>query len=170
MQGAIENASVSTYMAINGEGFFAVKQPSGSNSSGPLFNTSDVYTRRGDFQMDQYGYLVNGAGYYLEGIPIDPKTGNPVGNAVAPLQFNNSFLPATASTTITYGANLPSYPKTTLANPAFPGSELLDPSAFSVNPTTIRGRHRGRLGRHHLSQLSRSMAAPSPPTIPRARR
>jgi flagellar hook protein FlgE len=136
VQGAIENASVSTYMAINGEGFFSVKQPSGSNSSGPLFNTSDVYTRRGDFQMEQHGYLVNGAGYYLEGIPIDPKTGNPVGNAVAPLQFNNSFLPATASTTITYGANLPSYPKTTLANPAFPGSELLDPSAFSVNPTT----------------------------------
>jgi flagellar hook protein FlgE len=42
VQGAIENASVSTYMAINGEGFFSVKQPSGSNSRGPLFNTSDV--------------------------------------------------------------------------------------------------------------------------------
>jgi len=136
VQGAIQNSSVSTYMAINGVGFFAVKQPSGTNGSGPLFNTSDLYTRRGDFQLDQYGYLVNGAGYYLEGIPIDPKTGNPVGNAVAPLQFNNSFLPATATTTITYGANLPSYPKTTLANPAFPGSELLDATAFAVNPTT----------------------------------
>src|SRR6185503_9521096 len=47
-----------------------------------------------------------------------------------------TFLPATATTTITYGVNLPSYPKTTLANTAFPGSELLDPSAFLVNPTT----------------------------------
>ncbi|HXD44767.1 MAG TPA: flagellar hook-basal body complex protein [Pseudolabrys sp.] len=136
VQGAIQNASVSTYMAINGSGYFAVKQPSSTNGSGPLFNTSDLYTRRGDFQMDQFGYLVNGAGYYLEGIPIDPKTGNPVGNAVAPLQFNNTFLPATATTTITYGANLPTYPKTTLANTAFPGSELLDPSGFLVNPTT----------------------------------
>ena len=136
VQGAIQNSSVSTYMAINGNGYFAVKLPSGTNGSGPLFNTSDVYTRRGDFQMDQHGYLVNGAGYYLEGIPIDPKTSNPVGNAVAPLQFNNTFLPATATTTITYGVNLPSYPKTTLANTAFPGSELLDASAFTVNPTT----------------------------------
>jgi flagellar hook protein FlgE len=136
VQGAIQNESVSTYMAINGEGFFAVKQPSSTNGSGPQFNTSDLYTRRGDFQMDQNGYLVNGAGYYLEGIPIDPKTGNPVGNAVAPLQFNNSFLPATATTTITYGANLPTYPKTALANTAFPGSELLDPTSFSVDPTT----------------------------------
>ena len=136
VQGAIQNASVPTYMAINGEGYFAVKQPSSTNSSGPVFNTSDLYTRRGDFQMDQYGYLVNGAGYSLEGIPIDPKTGNPVGNAVAPLQFSNSFLPATATTTINYGANLPTYPKTTLANTAFPGSELLDPTSFSVDPTT----------------------------------
>jgi flagellar hook protein FlgE len=136
VQGAIQNSSVSTYMAINGAGFFAVKQPSSTNGGGPQFNTSDVYTRRGDFQMDQYGYLVNGAGYYLEGIPIDPKTGNPVGNAVAPLQFSNAFLPATATTTITYGANLPTYPKTTFANTAFPGSELLDPNSFTVNPTT----------------------------------
>ena len=136
VQGAIQNSSVSTYMAINGNGYFAVKLPSGTNGSGPLFNSSDVYTRRGDFQMDQYGYMVNGAGYYLEGIPIDATTGNPVGNAVAPLQFSNTFLPATATTTITYGVNLPTYPKTTLANTAFPGSELLDPSAFLVDPTT----------------------------------
>ena len=136
VQGAIQNSAVSTYMAINGEGYFAVKQPSSTNGSGPQFNTSDLYTRRGDFQMDQHGYLVNGAGYYLEGIPIDPKTGNPVGNAVAPLQFSNSFLPATATTTINYGANLPTYPKTALANTAFPKSELLDPTAFSVDPTT----------------------------------
>ena len=41
----------------------------------------DLYTRRGDFQIDKSGYLVNGAGYYLEGVPIDPTTGN-----VAPRQ------------------------------------------------------------------------------------
>ena len=101
--------------------------------------------------MDQNGYLVNGAGYYLEGIPIDPKTGNPVGNAVAPLQFSNSFLPATATTTINYGANLPTYPKTALDNTAFPKSELLDPTDFSVDPTT-RARAGGRQRRHDLPQ------------------
>jgi len=145
VQGAITNASVSTYMAINGDGFFAVQQPTGTNSSGPIYNSSADYTRRGDFQMDQYGYLVNGAGYTLEGIPIDPKTNAPIGNAVAPLQFSNSFLPATATTTITYGANLPSLPQTSTYNAAFPGSELLKPAGFNADPTvagtgTVQGQ------------------------------
>ena len=135
VQGAITSASVSTYMAINGDGYFAVQQPTGTNSSGPIYNSAAEYTRRGDFQMDQYGYLVNGAGYTLEGIPIDPKTNAPIGNAVAPLQFSNSFLPATATTTITYGANLPSVPQTSTYNAAFPGSELLKVSGFHTNPT-----------------------------------
>jgi flagellar hook protein FlgE len=145
VQGAITNASVSTYMAINGDGYFAVQQPSGTNSSGPIYNSNPMYTRRGDFQMDQFGYLVNGAGYTLEGIPIDPKTNAPIGNAVAPLQFSNAFLPATASTTITYGANLPSLPQTSTYNAAFPGSELLDPTGFTADPTvagtgTVQGQ------------------------------
>ena len=41
------------------------------------------YTRRGDFQPDKDGYLVNGAGYYLMGIPVDPTTGNLVGQCSA---------------------------------------------------------------------------------------
>lgn len=137
VQGAIQNSAVSTYMAINGDGFFAVKQPTGSTGTGaPLLNGTDYYTRRGDFQMNQFGYLVNGAGYYLEGIPIDPRTGNPIGNALSPLRFNNAFLPATSTTTISYGANLPNYPQTTNSNKAFPGTELLKPSDFpGANPT-----------------------------------
>lgn len=135
VQGAITNASVSTYMAINGDGYFAVQQPTGTNSSGPIYNSNPMYTRRGDFQMDQYGYLVNGAGYTLEGIPIDPTTNAPIGNAVAPLKFSNAFLPSTPTTTITYGANLPSLPQTGSFNAAFPGSELLDPTGFHNDPT-----------------------------------
>jgi flagellar hook protein FlgE len=140
VQGAIQNSAVSTYMAINGDGYFAVKQPTGSNGSGaPLLTGTDYYTRRGDFQMNQFGYMVNGAGYYLEGIPIDARTGNPIGNALAPLQFNNAFLPATATSTIAYGANLPSYPQTTNSNPAFPGTELLDPTSFTGGDPTVNG-------------------------------
>jgi flagellar hook protein FlgE len=140
VQGAIQNSPVSTYMAINGDGYFAVKQPTGSTGTGaPVLNGSDYYTRRGDFQMNQFGYLVNGAGYYLEGIPIDARTGNPIGNALAPLQFNNAFLPATPTTSITYGANLPSYPQTTNSNPAFPGTELLNPSDFLGGNPLVSG-------------------------------
>src|SRR4051794_22355210 len=140
VQGAIKNSSVTTYMGINGDGFSAVKQPTGTTGGGaPLLNGTDYYTRRGDFQMNQYGYMVNGAGYYLEGIPIDPKTGNPIGNALSPLQFNNAFLPATATSTISYGANLPSYPQTTNSNKAFPGTELINPADFPGGDPTVAG-------------------------------
>ena len=40
----------------------------------------------------QNGYLVNGAGYYLQGVPIDPTTGNPSGSAPQILQFGSDFL------------------------------------------------------------------------------
>ena len=136
VQGAIQNASVGTYMAISGDGFFAVKQPTGSSGTSLQFAGTDLYSRRGDFSMDQNGYLVNGSGYYLEGIPVDPKTGNAVGSALAPLQLGNSFLAATPTTQITYGANLPSYPKTTTADTTVANSELLNPADFGTDPTT----------------------------------
>ena len=63
-------------MAINGDGFFVVEKPTSFADGRPTFTGVDLYTRRGDFQLDQNGYLVNGAGYYLMGIPIDPTTGN----------------------------------------------------------------------------------------------
>ncbi len=138
VQGTIQNASVGTYMAISGDGYFAVKQPTGSSGTTTQFAGTDLYTRRGDFSMNQDGYLVNGSGYYLEGIPVDPTTGNAVGSAVAPLQLGSSFLAASATSTITYGANLPTYPKTTNSDPTIAQSELLNPTGFTAGylPTT----------------------------------
>jgi len=135
-QGVIQAATVGTFMAINGDGYFTVKQAAAQGPTGPTFDTADLYSRRGDFQLNSQGFMVNGAGDYLEGIPIDPNTGNPNGSALSPLQFNNSFLPATATSLITYGANLPSYPQTTNASTSVPDSELLNPSTgWTVNPT-----------------------------------
>src|SRR5947209_3876118 len=71
VQGNIQTASIGTFMAINGEGFFVVEKPSSFADGRPVFDGIDMYTRRGDFQPDKNGYLVNGAGYYLMGIPID---------------------------------------------------------------------------------------------------
>ncbi|MGB7257286.1 MAG: flagellar hook-basal body complex protein [Pseudolabrys sp.] len=140
LQGQIQASTIGTYMAINGEGFFPIKQGNtSSGGNGPTFPGGDLYTRRGDFQLNSYGYLVNGSGYYLEGIPINPLTGNPTGTALAPLQFANAFLPANATTTITYGANLPSYPQTTNSDPTVPGSELLNPGDFVDADPTVAG-------------------------------
>ena len=124
VQGTIQSTSISTDMAINGDGYFVVAQPAGQADNQPTFSGVDDYTRAGDFQLNSSGYLVNGAGYYLMGIPINSSTGNPVGSSPQVLQFNNDFVPAQATTAIQYQANLPSSPT----------SGMLDASAFEADP------------------------------------
>ena len=135
VQGAIQTASASTDMAINGDGFFIVQSPTSFAGNAPVFGGVDNYTRRGDFQLDANGYLVNGSGYYLEGLPIDPTTGNPTGTVAAPLQFQNNFLPASATTQVQYGINLPTVPQTNAFTTTTANSELLNPADFTSNPT-----------------------------------
>ncbi len=134
VQGDVQSASVSTFMAINGAGFFVVQQAESFADNRPTFNGVDQYTRRGDFQIDQNGYLVNGAGYYLMGIPIDATTGNLAGSVPEMLQFQNGFLPAQQTSQVDYRLNLASYPKTIDHDTAVPGSELINPSNFTANP------------------------------------
>jgi flagellar hook protein FlgE len=141
VQGDVQQASVATYMAINGDGFFVVQKPSGTADNNPVFDGVDSFTRRGDFSLDKNGYLVNGAGYYLEGITVDPTTGNPTGSVPQVLRFANDFLPAQVTTKVDYRANLASYPLTTAHDTSVPGSELIDPTSFSTghDPTTAGG-------------------------------
>jgi flagellar hook protein FlgE len=94
IQGAIQNSTTGTFMAVNGNGYFTVAKPSGFSNGQPVFDGTKLYTRRGDFQPDGNGFLVNGAGYYLMGAPIDPATGNAASGAPQVLQFNaNTTLP-----------------------------------------------------------------------------
>jgi flagellar hook protein FlgE len=134
VQGDIQNAAIGTFMAINGQGFFVVQKPSSFADGRPVFDGVDLYTRRGDFQTDKNGYLVNGAGYYLMGIPIDATTGNLVGSVPQLLQFDNGFLPAQPTSQVDYKANLASYPLTAAHDSNIPRSELLNPAAFQANP------------------------------------
>ena len=136
-QGTVSASTVGTYMAINGDGFFNVQAPTGRVDNQPQFSGVTYYTRRGDFQVDAYGHLVNSAGYYLMGVPVDPKTGNPLGNVPQVLKFQNSFVPAQATTTLQYAANLPAVP-TTLSSPTAPAGSItaaggLNPSDFTTN-------------------------------------
>jgi len=135
--GSVQSAAGSTYMAINGDGFFAVQKPGSIADNNPVFDGINRYTRRGDFSLDKNGYLVNGAGYYLEGVPIDPTTGNPSGSVPQVLRFQNDFLPSQATTKIDYRANLASYPLTNNHDTSVPGSELLRPADFISNPRIL---------------------------------
>ena len=137
VQGDVQAAAVATYMAINGDGFFAVQKPGSFTDNQPVFDGVDRYTRRGDFTLDKNGYLVNGAGYYLEGIPIDPTTGNITGSVPQVLRFGSDFLPAQPTTSVTYRANLASYPLTSKHDNSVPGSELLNVGDFTANPRTV---------------------------------
>ena len=139
VQGAVQNASVGTFMAINGDGFFVVEKPTNSADGQPTFGSVEFYTRRGDFQQDKNGFLVNGAGYYLMGNLVDPTTGNILGSVPHILKFQNDLLPAKATTQIQYAANLPSYPFTPSHDTTVPNSELL--AAATLTGGNVTGAH-----------------------------
>ena len=64
-QGTLIGTESTTDLGIDGDGFFVVAD----SSNGDVF----YYTRAGDFTTDADGYLVNSAGWYLQGYPTDAK-------------------------------------------------------------------------------------------------
>lgn len=61
-QGSFQSTSLASDLAIDGEGFFIVKNP----DTGAL-----LYTRTGDFSLNREGSLVNSQGLLLQGFEID---------------------------------------------------------------------------------------------------
>ncbi|MEO8882513.1 MAG: flagellar hook-basal body complex protein [Devosia sp.] len=133
--GDISSSQTATNMAINGNGFFVVQQKTGTADGHSVFSGATYYTRRGDFQLDKDGHLVNGAGYYLEGLPIDASTGNVSGSVPSVVTVSNALLPALPTTKINYQLNLPQMPQDPAYQASVPGSELLKTGDFL--PTTI---------------------------------
>ncbi len=134
VQGDVKGASTETYMAINGNGFFVVEPAIGRSDGASVFSGTNYYTRRGDFELDKSGYLVNGAGYFLKGVPIDPLTQNLSGSVPEVLRISNAFLPAQQTTRVNYEINLPQLPKTPKYQESkVPGSELLAATDFRTD-------------------------------------
>ena len=132
-QGDVKSVSNATYMAVNGSGFFVVEPALGQSDGQAVFGGSSFYTRRGDFDINKSGYLVNGSGYYLKGLPIDTTTGNIKSSLPEVIRISNSFLPAAPTTRVNYQLNLPQLPK----NGAYQtsktlGSELMKPQDFTT--------------------------------------
>ena len=63
-QGSLETSTMSTDIAISGNGFFQVK---------PLTNNQSYYTRAGNFRFSKDGYLVDPHGYVLQGWSISKE-------------------------------------------------------------------------------------------------
>ncbi len=138
VQGDVKGTSTETNMAINGNGFFVVEPAIGQSDGASVFSGANYYTRRGDFELDKSGYLVNGAGYFLKGLPIDPSTQNVSGSVPQVLQISNAFLPAQQTSRVNYEINLPQLPKTPAYNQSqASGSELIDARVFvALTPDT----------------------------------
>src|SRR5690606_13829760 len=103
----------------------------GQSDGNSVFAGTNFYTRRGDFEIDKDGMLVNGAGYYLKGLRIDTTTGNISGSVPEVIQLSSAFLPAQETNRINYQANLPQLPKTTAYNAAVYNSELINAADYA---------------------------------------
>ena len=139
LQGDIQTSSNETFIALNANGFFVVEPKVGQSDGNSVFAGSNFFTRRGDFEIDKDGLLVNGAGYYLKGLPIDPGTGNISGSVPEVIQLSNAYLPANVTQTINYQANLAQLPKTANYNKNIYNSELMKtPGATTATLNGVR--------------------------------
>lgn len=106
LAGTTSTTGVTTNMAISGNGFFVTSKPTDVNGANVTFADQTYYTRAGDFELDNNGYLVNGSGYYAQGFTVDPTTGLATGS-LDQIQVVQQVLPPKASTVVTYRADLP---------------------------------------------------------------
>lgn len=75
--GSRQNTFRGLDLAIQGEGFFMVADGTAPNDDGVIEETGEeafsniLYTRAGNFYMDENGYIVNSEGKYLVGVRAD---------------------------------------------------------------------------------------------------
>ena len=136
VQGDISSADVDTYMAISGDGYFVVTSAADVVDGQTTFQDVNYYTRAGDFELNQYNFLVNASGYYLKGFELDETTGNAVGDSPTVIQISDQPLPAKATTEITYQANLPRVPDTTDYDGSDEDTALLDTGTLGTGNIT----------------------------------
>jgi flagellar hook protein FlgE len=96
-QGSIEASDNNTSMAINGEGFFILKDATGS--------AREYYSRDGNFSLDKNGYLVNSSSFRVQGKLVDPTTGTATG-ADTDIQINQNYTAPQATSTVNMVMNL----------------------------------------------------------------
>ncbi len=140
VQGTITQTGQPLNMAIAGQGFFTVSEPLG-NGSGIVTNFSPqpYYTRAGDFSTNKQGYLVNSAGLYLNGWPVDPATGAANQNVLAPIQLTQTVFNPVPTSAVQLNANLPATPTLGTATTGSPLSSDVNvyDALGTVHPMTL---------------------------------
>ncbi len=86
-QGTFENTDLNTDLAIEGDGFFIVRNP---------VTSGDQYTRAGSFSFDADGYLTNPEGFHVQGYSLD-NSGN-ISGTLTDIQVDTTSLAAPQAT------------------------------------------------------------------------
>lgn len=129
-QGGFESSSSLTDMAIDGKGFFRIRNA----DDGSIF-----YTRSGQFTIDQSGFLVNPDGYHLTGFGV---TNNVVTSNVQDIVISTEPVPPSATAEVNMNINLDANEVTPAA---FDVADPVSTSNFSAGITIYDS-----LGNDHL--------------------
>jgi len=128
-QGSFENSSNVTDLAIDGNGFFVVRDPN---------NVQQLFTRAGQFLMDSTGKLVMPGGQLLQGYQAD-ATGK-IGSTLGDITIDTTIQAPVATTTAELTANLNSADTAAvapnlinLASASYFYSDLGDQASFSTS-------------------------------------
>lgn len=118
-QGLLQTSGSGTDIALSGDGFFVV-----TDKSHPI-TPADArsFTRAGSFQVDSEGYLVNNAGLYLQGWPVDSLgnvDANPSDlNKLSSINVKNIGAAVVPTTSIQITANIDVNTTVTTPSPAY---------------------------------------------------
>jgi flagellar hook protein FlgE len=132
--GQLVGSSRNLDLAISGSGFFMTKDTSGAIS----------YTRAGYMGADSEGYITNNMGKRLQGYPVDAKGDLQVG-VVGDLRINSGSIPAKASDSMGYTANLN-------ANAKVPTKTPFDKTDNETYNNTYTSKIYDSLGREHTME------------------
>lgn len=126
-QGTISTTDNSLDVAINGTGFFQVKDAAGSLT----------YSRNGQFKLNSEGFLVNNNGQKLQGYQADPS-GAIVPSAASALQLPTAGITPRATDEITMQMNLDSRSQVTAPAAGATGAaiDFNDPKTYN-NATSL---------------------------------
>lgn len=143
-QGTFESTETDTDLAIEGDGFFMLKE---------LGNNTSFYSRAGAFRFDEDGYLVNPEGLRVQGKSFDPATNELVAGDPTDIVVENvGLIPAKVTDTLTLNSNLDA---STVAIPAYvaatPGYTPATSAATTWGAMTITAAAPGAAGNYTIA-------------------
>ncbi|MBZ0272737.1 flagellar hook protein FlgE [bacterium] len=150
VQGGFQSTETVTDLAIEGNGFFIVKDAT---------NNGEYYSRAGNFHFDSDGYLTNALGFRVQGFGLDAK-GNNIGTlkdvhvSNAPLPPKQTGSGVEPGTGVTINANLSSSADTLPGGPAFDVNDPINTSNFVTSITVYDSLGNG----HQISAFFRKTA------------